>query len=257
MTDRRHALAASFQEARQLAGQRISEVTPSRRDFALYVTTHKQDLAVIARLPPRAAASGAAGSRSTGVGARWDIAQLVTHARACDDAEVAALAVTTGADLSMSELTAIARATTAPILRDDLTVAADQLHYARLHGADAALFPAELDGDTLKELVATASSLHMASVVDVAGEANIAAALRLPHVIVGLRCTDRAGNLDAEETRRLAQRLPRQRTVIALAEVGSPAEYAALRGACDAVLIGDALCASTDVGAALHAIIGE
>jgi indole-3-glycerol phosphate synthase len=243
MIDRRRALAASFEEARRLAGQRISEVTPSRRDFALYVTTHKQDLAVIARLPP--------------AGLRWDHAQLVAHARECDGAEVAALAVATGADsLSMRELAALAEATTVPILHDNFTVVADQLHYARLHGADAALFPAELGGDTLQELAATASSLHMASVVDVASEMDVAAAVHLPRVIVALRCTDNTGRLDVERTRRLAQQLPRQYTVIALPEVSSPAECAALRGVCDAVMAGEMLMQSSDVGAAIRSIMG-
>jgi indole-3-glycerol phosphate synthase len=243
MIDRRRALAASFEEARRLAGQPISEVTPSRRDFALYVTTHKQDLAVIARLPP--------------ADLRWDLAQLVAHARECDDAEVAALAVATGAGgVSIAELAAIAEATTAPILHDHFTVGTDQLHCARLHGADAALFPAELGGDTLRELVATASSLHMTSVVDMASEADIAAALHLPHVLVGLRCTDDTGRLDVGRTQQLAQQLPRQCTVIALPEVSSPAEGAALRGLCDAVMVGDVLKQSGDVGAAIRMIVG-
>src|SRR5438105_10731213 len=104
--DRPARLAASREEARRLVGQPVSEVTPSRRDFARYVATQKQELAVMARLtatPPR------------------PVADLVAYARACDDAEVAALAVVTGADgLSADDMAAIAAATTAPILRDDL-----------------------------------------------------------------------------------------------------------------------------------------
>jgi len=122
--NRQRVLTASRAEAAQLAGQRLSEVVPSRRDFARYVDTQKQDLAVIARLGTRP---------------EWTRARLVAHAQACDDAEVAALAVATGAlGGLLDDLAAVADSTTAAILRDDLLVDSRQLYDARLHGADAA-----------------------------------------------------------------------------------------------------------------------
>ncbi len=238
--DRTRALAASRDEVRRLASQRLSEVTPSRRDFAQYVATQKQDLAVIACLsavaPPRT------------------MAELIVHARACDDAEVAALVVAAGAGgLSMDDLAAIAAATTAPIWRDALIVAPSQLYDTRLHGGDAALFPAsELDDDTLQELVTVASSLHMASVIEVMTAADVARAVRLPHVILGLQCMHAGGALDVARTRQLAQQVPRQWTVIAVPEVQSAAECAALRGLCDSVVVGAALVGVDDVPAVLQ-----
>ena len=244
MIDRQRRLAASREEVRQLAGQDVSEVTPSRRDFALYVATQKQDLAVIARL-----------SRT------FDIettAQLVEHARTCDDAEVAALAVASAVDgCSIDDLAAIANATSAPILRDALTIHPSQLYFARLHGADAALLPAaDLDGSALHELVAVATSLHMAAVIEASSDVDVEVALRLSRVLIGLRCTDDAGALDVERTRALAQRIPPQCPVIALPEVRTPAECEALRGSCDAVMVGAALRQGGDVGAALRRLLG-
>jgi indole-3-glycerol phosphate synthase len=239
--DRQTVLAASREEARRLAGQSVSEVIPSRRDFAQYVATQKQELAVIARLsaaPPR------------------PIADLVAHARACDDADVAALAVATGAvGLSLEAMAAIAAATTAPILRDDLMLAPSQLYHARLHGADAAVLPAaELDDVSLDELLRIASSLHMAAVVEVVDETDAARAARLPHVIAGLRCLKAGGGLDLDRTCRLLDRLPAQATVIVLPEVTSAAQSRALHGKCDAVMVGEALPPGGDISATLRCL---
>ena len=240
--DRERVLARSHAEAAQLAGQRLSEVTPSRRDFAQYVDTQKQDVAVIAR-----------------IGARpdWPTAQLVAHARACDDADVAALAVVTGvAGRPLSDLAAVSDSTTAPILRDDLTVSPSQLYHARLHGTDAGIFPAaDIDSATLHALVDVASSLHMASVVEVLSAATLAAALALPHALIGLRCLGNDGRLDLARTLELAHQVPAQRTVVCLPEVQSSAECAHLRGACDAVVVGEVLLATDDVAGVLRELL--
>lgn len=240
--ERKRILAGSRAEAAQLAAQRLSEVTPSRRDFAQYVTTQKQDLAVIARI---------------GMLPGWPTAQLVAHARACDDADVAALAVVTGvAGRPLDDLAAVADSTTAPILRDDLIVSPSQLYHSRLHGADAGIFPAaDVDGAALRELVGVASSLHMASVVEVLSVASIAAALALPHALIGLRCLGRDRRFDLAGTLELAQQVPAQRTVICLAEVQSAAECAQLRGACDAVVVGEVLVTADDLAAVLQELL--
>ena len=240
--ERQRILAASRAEAAQLAGQRLSEVTPSRRDFTQYVDTQKHDLAVIARI---------------GTQPDWPIAQLVAHARACDDADVAALAVVTGAaGRPLGDLAAVADSTTAPILRDDLIVSPSQLYHARLHGADAAIFPAaDIDGTALHGLVSVASSLHMASVVEVQSPADLATALELPHALIGLRCLGADGRLDLARTLQLAHQVPAQRTLICLPEVQSSAECARLRGACDAVVVGEALVATDDVAAVLQELL--
>jgi indole-3-glycerol phosphate synthase len=237
--ERDHILAASRAEAARLAGQRLSEVTPSRRDFAQYVDTQKLDLAVIARI---------------GTSPDWPTARLVAHARACDDADVAALAVVTGATgRPLADLAAVADSTTAPILRDDLIVSPSQLYHARLHGTDAAIFPAaELDGEALRELVTVASSLHMASVVEVQTASDLTAALRLRHALIGLRCLDGNGHLDLAGTLRLAHDVPPQRTVLCLPAVRSAAECQRLRNTCDAVVVGETLAATDDVARALR-----
>lgn len=242
--DHARAVAASREEIQRLREQPVSEVTPSRRDFAQYVATQKDDLAVIARI-----------SRS---GPEQTTSELLDFAAACDDAEVAALAVSTAAGgLTIAAMAEIAAATTAPILRDDLTLDPRQLYYARLHGADAVLFPAaDLDAAALHALVSIAGSLHMASVIEIMHAADIERAVQLPYAILGLRCTAADGSLDVESTGQLARRLPPQRTIIALPEVRSAAACAALRGVCDAVIAGEAL-RTTDVGARLLQLLSR
>ena len=128
MVDRTIQLAESLREVARLGRQPVSEVTPSRRDFTQYVATQRQGLAVVARVGRRAAASADA---------------LLAHARACDDAEVAALAVaTSSAELSLQDMAAIAAATSAPILREALILDRSQLYASRLHGADAVILAA-------------------------------------------------------------------------------------------------------------------
>jgi len=243
--DRAGAVAASREEIRRLREQPVSEVTPSRRDFAQYVATQKDDLAVIARI-----------SRN---GPEQTLSELLDFAAACDDAEVAALAFSTATGgLTIDAMVGIAAATTAPILRDDLTLDPRQLYYARLHGADAALFPAaDLDAAALHVLASVAGSLHMASIIEVMRAADIERAVQVPHAILGLRCTAADGSLDVESTRQLARQLPPQRTIIALAEVRAAAECTALRGVCDAVIAGAVLRTAPDVGARLLQLLSR
>lgn len=238
--DRQSALAASEDDVRRLGAQHLSEVTPSRRDFAQYVATQKTELAVIARVAAHTASA--------------DRTAVLDYASACDDAEVAALVVATEpGGLSVDDLAAIAAATTAPILREALMIDRRQLYDARLLGADAALFPAsELDAATLHDLVTVASSLHMASVVEVLSAIDLDKALALSHVIVGLRCERADGSLDVEQTRRLAQRIPQTRTTITLPEAASLADYGALRGVCDAIVAGEMLRTAVDLAAMIR-----
>jgi indole-3-glycerol phosphate synthase len=72
-------------ELERLAHLPLSEVSPSIRTFAQYVTTHRQELAFIAALKRT--------DPDTGRG--WPQTDLVALARACDEAEVGAVGVYT------------------------------------------------------------------------------------------------------------------------------------------------------------------
>lgn len=235
-------------EIQQLARMRVSEVTPSIRDFALSVTTHKQELALIAALKRGDPLSG----RS------WAARDLVAVAQACDDAEVGAIAVYTEPSVfgsSLDDLRMVATAVSAPVLRLDLILDPQQIHHARLCGADAVLLCAgAVDPTSLESLVIVASSAHVAPVVAVQTHVELEQALTAGAFIVGIASP--AATLDLAHLEALAALVPPQKTIIALDEISSPDEYAALQGKVDAVLVSSTILDAPDVGGALAALTG-
>jgi indole-3-glycerol phosphate synthase len=231
-------------EIRQLATVRLSEVTPSIRSFTQYVTTHRQDLAVIAalkRMDPQSQRS-------------WTEHDLVALAQECDEAEIAAIAVYSEQSIfgsSMNDLQEISAAVSAPVLRLDLTLHPHQIYHARLCGADAVLLCAGVvDVPTLVNLVKVASAVHMAPVVAVRTPSELEQALTVGAAIVGI--SSPSGMFDLAPTKALAARVPLQKTVIVLDEISTPEEYAALQGKVDAVMVGNLILDAPGVGAALE-----
>jgi hypothetical protein len=114
-----------------LSGLNLTEVTPSRRDFAMFVATQKSGITLIPRLKRADPDTDQA----------WPGLDLVSLARQLDDTEVGALAVATAGyyGTSIGDLPAVAEAVTAPILRDDLCFHRLQIFQARLHAADAVI----------------------------------------------------------------------------------------------------------------------
>lgn len=235
--------AAKQAEIRQLASVRVSEVTPSIRNFAQYVTTHKQDLALIAalkRVDPR-------------TGRSWIDRDLVALAQECDDAEVGAIAVYTEPSVfgtSMDDLRAVSAAVSAPVFRLDLLVHPAQIHHARLCGADAVLLCADaVDTAALTNLLTVAGSTHVAAIVAVQSEAEVEQALAAGAFIWGIASP--SGRLDLAQIATLTAAIPPRKTIIALEEISTPGEYAALRGKVDAVLVGNGILDVPDVRATL------
>ena len=241
--------AAKQAEIRQLATVQLSEVTPSIRSFAQSVTTHKQDLAVIAALK----------RADPQTGRSWAGRDLVSLAQECDDAEVAAVAVYTEPSVfgsSMDDLRAVAAVVSAPALRLDLVLHPNQIHHARLCGADAVLLCAgAVDAATLESLVTMASSAHVAPVVAVQTQTELEQALAAGAFILGIASP--SGRLDLAHIGVLAALVPPQKTVIALDEISTPEEYAALQGKVDAVMVGTLLLDAVDVDAALEDLTGR
>lgn len=223
----------SREEAAELRVQPVSEVTPSRRDFSQYVAASKDEPAVIARVSR--AATG------------WSREQLVAYAVACDDAEVAAVSLSSLDDLTAEDITAISAAVTAPILRDDPLVDVNQLYRSRLCGVDAVVLPAEeLDAGELERLVDIAVSTHMAVVIECTRAASGEAALGWPYAIVGAP--------SANAGRELAKVLPPARTMILLEPIASPQQYDEARGVFDAVVVAPEVLGVDDVEGAITAL---
>ncbi|MBI3798411.1 MAG: hypothetical protein HY268_15790 [Deltaproteobacteria bacterium] len=231
-------------EIRQLASEPLSEVTPSIRNFAQFVTTHKQDLAFIAALK----------RTDPQTGRSWNDRNLIALAQECDEAEVGAIAVYTEPSVfgtSLADLQAVSAAVSAPVLRLDLILHPTQIHQARLCGADAVLLHASaVDSAMLSHLVNIATSIHMAAVLAVQTQAELERALAVGAFILGIASP--SGGLDLPYLARLAAAIPSQKTVIVLEEISTAEEYAALRGKVDAVLIGNVALDAPKVNAVLE-----
>ena len=141
-------------------------VTPSIRNFAHAIDRQRQ---AVERIPLLDAA-------------RSDIAEA---ARALDEAEAAAIAVTAGDDLA--RFGAAARAVSIPVMRADLLAEEFRVYESRAAGADAVLLRAAgVPPELLARLIQAATSTHMAACVACAGPDEIARAASARAPVVAL-----------------------------------------------------------------------
>ncbi len=197
--------------------------TPSIRNFAQAVDRQRQALE---RVPVLAASR----------------AGLIDFARALDNAEAAAIAISV--EDPPAELPLFARAAQAvsiPVLRCDLLLEEFQVYESRAAGADAVLLHARLlAGEQLERLCGAARATHMAACVacDTPDEVERAAAARAAMVALS-----RPGEA-------LFGAVPRRLLVLAL----DPA--AAVRGRTDA-LLDQAIGSAPDPAAAFRAALEQ
>jgi indole-3-glycerol phosphate synthase len=212
---RQQNLAAARTDARGIA--------PSIRSFAQAIDRQRQSVEHV----PVLAASRAA---------------LVETARALDEAEVAAIAVSV--DDPAAELPVFARAAQAisvPLLRCDLLLEEFQVYESRAAGADAILLQARLlPGERLERLCAAARATHMAACVscDTPEDVQRAAAARAAVVAV------------AQSGEAIFAAVPRRLLVLAL----EPS--AAVRGRADA-LLDEAIGSAPDPAAAFRMVLEQ
>lgn len=244
---RDRAVAEALEEAARLSGVVTAEITPSRRDFTLFVRTQKRGIAVVPRFRRQDPLTGGAGSGCdcAAVARRWD------------GADAPAIAVSTSRCFggSRDDLRAVALAVSAAVLCDSPCLTAGQIYLARLHGADAVVLPAShLEAADLRALTALAGTMHMATVIEVSTESELRAAVEVAGSCVGLYAAGSDERMNVEVVRSLAQRIPPRSTVLILNEIASVREVASLEGLVDAVVCGaPALSARDDDLATLFA----
>jgi indole-3-glycerol phosphate synthase len=167
---------------------------------------------------------------------------LTGTARALDEAEVAALAISIeDPQTEIAALAQAAQAVSVPVLRCDLLLEEFQVYESRAAGADAVLLHAALlPGEQLERLCGAARATHMAACVacETADEVRRAAAARAAAVAF------------ATGTEELFAAVPRRVLVLAL----DPA--AAVRGRADA-LLDEAIGSADDPVAAFRAALLE
>ena len=160
---------------------------------------------------------------------------------------------------TLEYLTAVRTAVGVPCLRKEFILDRYQLLEARAAGADAVLLIAEiLPGDRLKELHADAIALGLDVLVELHDADQLPRVLDSGATVVGINNRDlRSFVTRLDHTLELLPRIPAGVTVVSESGIKTRADMARLRDAgVHAVLVGESLMRSPDIGAALDELRG-
>ncbi|QDU96093.1 indole-3-glycerol phosphate synthase TrpC [Lignipirellula cremea] len=155
-------------------------------------------------------------------------------------------------------LSAIRQAVDLPLLRKDFILDTHQLLTARLAGADAVLLIAEcLDDCSLRKLHNEAIELGMTPLVEFYEPDNRQRVLDAGATLVGVNNRDlKTFQTDLRHTVRMKEGLPDECLLVGESGIHSAADVAFLASAgVDAILVGEHLMASDDIGAAVDRLL--
>lgn len=159
----------------------------------------------------------------------------------------------------LAHLEAVRRVVKLPILRKDFIIDRYQIIEARASGADAVLLIAAiLDEKTLNVFLDTASQLGLDSLVEVHTEEELRKVLNTPATLIGINNRDlHTFTVDLKTTLRLRPLIPGDRTVVSESGVKTRADVRFLEDAgIDAILVGEALVQSGDIGEKIKELMG-
>jgi indole-3-glycerol phosphate synthase len=161
----------------------------------------------------------------------------------------------------LDHLEAVRAAVSLPLLRKDFILDRYQLLQARAAGADAVLLIAEvLDDSSLRRLLSQARELGLQALVELYDAENLPRVLDSGARLVGINNRDlRTFRVRLEHTLELADRVPADVCLVSESGIRSRADLDRLKAAgVRAVLVGETLVRSPDVGAALDRLrLGE
>ncbi|HXD85867.1 MAG TPA: indole-3-glycerol phosphate synthase TrpC [Urbifossiella sp.] len=174
----------------------------------------------------------------------------------------AAISVLTDAQFfqgRLDYLTAVTRAVACPVLRKEFILERYQLLEARVAGADAVLLIAEcLPGDSLAALQGEATALGLHTLVELHDAEELPRVLACGARVIGINNRDlRTFVTRLEHTLDLLPRIPADRIVVSESGIRTHSDLERLhRAGARAVLVGESLMRSPDIGAALDALRG-
>jgi indole-3-glycerol phosphate synthase len=160
----------------------------------------------------------------------------------------------------LDHLACVRRSVDVPLLRKDFLIDEYQVVEARLAGADAILLIAEiLDDRSLFRLQERARELGMVALVEVHEAYNLPRVLSSGANLVGINNRDlRSFTTDIEHTLRLRDQIPPDVLVVSESGISTPQDIERLRSAgINAILVGEALMRSPNIGAAVDALLGK
>jgi indole-3-glycerol phosphate synthase len=158
------------------------------------------------------------------------------------------------------DLTAVKEAVALPILRKEFIIDPYQICEARAIGADAILLIAAiLTEDNLRECREMASSLGMASLVEVHDRKDLEKALAAGAVIVGINNRNlKTFETDIRTSLELAPLIPKDRIAVSESGIRTWAEIEILaKSGFRAFLIGETLIAAPEIGTKLKELLGK
>ncbi len=156
-------------------------------------------------------------------------------------------------------LSAIRETVDIPLLRKDFTIDPYHIYQARVAGADAILLiVAALTKEQLHEFMDIASSISLASLVEVHTEAELDIALDIGAEIIGINNRDlRTFHTDLETTFKLRESIPTGKVVVSESGIYTRDDVQTLQDAgVDAILVGESLMRSPDIGKKMQELIG-
>ena len=148
-----------------------------------------------------------------------------------------------------------------PLLRKDFIIHETQLYESRINGADAILLiAAALTDDTLfADLHSCALSLGLTVLIEVHDEAETERALKIPHIkLIGINNRNLATfDVMLETTEKLCPMIPTDIAVVAESGIFTASDVERLAESnVDAILVGEALVTSEDIGAKVRELSG-
>ncbi|REK18441.1 MAG: indole-3-glycerol phosphate synthase TrpC [Planctomycetota bacterium] len=161
---------------------------------------------------------------------------------------------------SLEYLAAVRAAVDLPVLRKDFILDSYQLYEARAAGADAVLLIAEcLDDCNLRKLHNEAVELGMTPLVELYEPENLQRVFDAGATLIGVNNRDlRTFTTDLEHTLVLRPRVPDECVLVSESGIRTHADVERLQAAgVDAILVGESLMASPDIGAAVDALLGR
>lgn len=161
---------------------------------------------------------------------------------------------------SLDDLRRIRQSVDLPLLRKDFIIDPYQVVEARAAGADAVLLIAEcLDDALLKRLHDAILKLGMTPLVELYEPGNLAGVLDLGARLIGINNRNlHTFEVDLGHTLKLLDQIPDDRVVVAESGIRTRADVERLQSAgVHAMLVGESLMASRDVGAAVDRLLGR
>jgi indole-3-glycerol phosphate synthase len=241
-------------DARSL--QHAAEDSPAPRDFTAALTRQRGP-SLIAELKRASPSKGILAPHLD----LFQVADIYTQNGA------SAISVLTDEKFFMGKLETLrelrfARKSEVPLLRKDFTIDEVHLYEARVHGADAILLiAAALTDDKLfADLHAAALALGLTALVEVHDEAETERALKLKDVkLIGINNRNLATfDVSLDTTERLRPMVPAGITVVAESGIFNASDVERLAKAnVDAILVGEALVTSSDIGAKVRELSGQ